>query len=142
MKRYIIVTAIFSFLALGTIAQNNTTGVKISIDINGLTNNEGKIMLALYDSENSFLKNPFRVSSKAIVNNKSHIEFDSIKPGTYAISCYQDKNLNQQLDFNGMGIPKEPTAASNDAKGFFGPPKFKDAKFDIKGKNKNLIITF
>ncbi len=32
-----------------------------------------------------------------------------------------------------MRIPKEAYAASNNARGSFGPPKFKDARFDYPG---------
>jgi uncharacterized protein (DUF2141 family) len=142
MKRYFIMTAILSLLALATMAQEKDTGIKIDLKINGLSNNQGKLMIALYNSESSFLNKPYMTSAGVITNKESSVVFNNIKPGTYAISCYHDQNSNQQLDFNGMGIPKEPTAASNDAKGFFGPPKFKDAKFEIKSKSKNLIINF
>ncbi|MDA9339728.1 DUF2141 domain-containing protein [Polaribacter sp.] len=35
------------------------------------------------------------------------------------------------MDTNFLGIPKEPIGMSNDAKGFMGPPKFKNAKFNF-----------
>jgi uncharacterized protein (DUF2141 family) len=38
-----------------------------------------------------------------------------------------------------MGIPKEAYAASNDAKGFMGPPKYKDAKFQAT-QNKHIVL--
>ena len=47
------------------------------------------------------------------------------------MSSFYDKNGNGKLDTNFLGIPKEPTAMSNNAKGSFGPPKFKDAKFTL-----------
>ncbi len=142
MKRYFIMTAILSLLALATMAQEKDTGIKIDLKINGLSNNQGKLMIALYNSESSFLNKPYMTCAGVITNKESSVEFNNIKPGTYAISCYHDQNSNKELDFNSMGIPKEPTAASNDAKGFFGPPKFKDAKFEIKNKSRNLIINF
>ncbi len=142
MKRYMITIAILSLLALGTRAQEKDSGIKISLKINGLANNQGKLMIALYNSEASFLNKPYMACSELITNKESKVVFNNIKPGTYAISCYHDQNSNQELDFNGMGIPQEPTAASNDAKGFFGPPKFKDAKFEVKDQNKKLNINF
>jgi uncharacterized protein (DUF2141 family) len=44
------------------------------------------------------------------------------------------------LDANILGIPKEGVGASNDAKGHFGPPKFKDAKFLVEGNPQTLVI--
>jgi uncharacterized protein (DUF2141 family) len=38
-----------------------------------------------------------------------------------------------------MGIPKEAYTASNDAKGFMGPPKYKDAKFQAT-QNKHIVL--
>jgi uncharacterized protein (DUF2141 family) len=55
----------------------------------------------------------------------------AIPQGTYAIACYHDENNNGKLDTKFMGIPKEGTGASNDARGTMGPPKFKDAKFQL-----------
>ena len=43
------------------------------------------------------------------------------------------------MDTNFLGIPKEPIGISNNAKGFMGPPKYKDAKFELK-HDKTLKI--
>ena len=43
------------------------------------------------------------------------------------------------MDTKIFGIPKEPYGFSNDATGFMGPPKFKDAKFTIEA-NKTITI--
>ena len=50
------------------------------------------------------------------------------------------------MDTNFLGIPKEPIGTSNNATGFMGPPKFKNAKLKVTGKcshsNKGKIKTF
>ena len=46
------------------------------------------------------------------------------------------------MDTNFLGIPKEPIACSNNAKGSFGPPKFKDAKFAIAEEETHIKINF
>ena len=43
-----------------------------------------------------------------------------------------DENANGKIDFNILHIQKEKTAASNNAKGYFGPPSFSDAAFEVK----------
>jgi uncharacterized protein (DUF2141 family) len=43
------------------------------------------------------------------------------------------------LDTGWFGIPKEGYGCSNDAKGNMGPPKYEDAKFQLKS-NKNMTI--
>jgi uncharacterized protein (DUF2141 family) len=40
-----------------------------------------------------------------------------------------------------MGIPREGVAASNNARGHFGPPKFEAAAFHFSGGRTDLKIT-
>lgn len=56
--------------------------------------------------------------------------------GTYAIGIFVDANYNNKMDRNFFGVPKEQYGFSNDAKGNFGPPSFKDASFNVDGKLK------
>ena len=53
--------------------------------------------------------------------------------GTYAIGIFVDTNYNNEMDRNFFGVPKEQYGFSNDAKGSFGPPSFKDASFTVAG---------
>ena len=38
-----------------------------------------------------------------------------------------------------VGMPKEPWGMSNNARGNFGPPKFEDARFELKG-DTSLVV--
>lgn len=53
--------------------------------------------------------------------------------GAYAIGIFVDVNYNNKMDRNIFGIPKEQYGFSNDARGRFGPPSFKDASFTVSG---------
>ena len=55
---------------------------------------------------------------------------------TYAIGIFVDANYNNKMDRNFFGVPKEQYGFSNDAKGSFGPPSFKDASFNVEGELK------
>ena len=46
-------------------------------------------------------------------------------------NCRKFANNNKKMDTNFFGIPKEPIGISNDATGFMGPPKYKNAKFKV-----------
>ena len=59
--------------------------------------------------------------------------------GTYAIGIFVDSNYNNEMDRNFFGVPKEQYGFSNDAKGSFGPPSFKDASFTVSGDMKLKI---
>ena len=59
--------------------------------------------------------------------------------GTYAIGIFVDANYNNEMDRNFFGVPKEQYGLSNDAKGSFGPPSFKEASFTVSGDMALLI---
>ena len=56
--------------------------------------------------------------------------------GTYAIGLFVDANYNNEMDRNIFGVPKEQFGFSNDARGSFGPPSFKEASFTVSGDMK------
>ena len=64
---------------------------------------------------------------------------DSLPPGEYAIRVMHDVNGNEQLDANFVGMPTEPYAFSNNAKGRFGPAKWEDARFALEGDVTQVI---
>jgi uncharacterized protein (DUF2141 family) len=75
-----------------------------------------------------------------IANHHAVCDFADVAPGQYAIAAMHDENSNGKVDTNFLGIPTEGVGASNDAKGFMGPPKFNDAHFEFKGGRLDLAI--
>ena len=122
MKKLILL-ATFS-IASFAVAQN-----KISVSIRGLKNNNGYVMIGLYNKKDAFLNKTFKGNSVVITDKKATLVFNDIPNGEYAVSFFHDANSNGKMDTNFVGIPKESYGASNNAKGFFGPPKYDDAKF-------------
>lgn len=64
--------------------------------------------------------------------------FDKVRPGTYGLSAFHDRNSNGKLDTNFLGMPTEDYCASNNARGVLGPPSFDDAKFTFRGGTARL----
>ena len=94
----------------------------------------GVVRCGLYNSRRTFLKRTVQGVKSAIKHGRAVCVFYKVKPGTYAAGAYHDANSNKKLDTNFIGIPNEGTAASNNARSFMGPPKWKDAKFVYRGK--------
>lgn len=111
--------------------------VNLTVSVSGLKNDTGTLKVSLYNSDGTFLKSTYKSIASEIKNNKATVTFVGIPKGEYGISAYQDENSNGKLDKNMMGIPSEDYACSNNAKGFMGPPRYTDAKFDI---NKDLKV--
>ncbi|WP_083195918.1 DUF2141 domain-containing protein [Flavobacterium piscis] len=131
-----IITLITLFICSLMSAQN----VKLTVSVSGLKNNEGTVKVGLYNSDGTFLKTTYKSVASKIKDNKAMVTFENLPAGEYAISAYHDENNNGKLDKNMMGIPSEDYAASNNAKGFMGPPAYKDAKFVI-AKDSKIEIT-
>jgi uncharacterized protein (DUF2141 family) len=71
----------------------------------------------------------------AVTGEAQTIVLKKLPEGNYAIAIFQDLNGNGLLDKRGMGVPAEPFGFSNDARGKYGPPKFKNASFSFPDEN-------
>lgn len=114
----------------------------LTVNVVDLHSDAGKLYLSLYRSAEGFPKKAsvaYRLAFGTIEKGKCRFVLDQIPAGTYAVACYHDENNNGKLDTNFLGIPKEGTGASRDAKGSMGPPKFDDAKFGVKGDTTIVI---
>jgi uncharacterized protein (DUF2141 family) len=127
MKRSILI-----FIALLSISGSLFSQFKLEIEITGIKNNTGKIMLQLMDPDEK------TVSEKMseIKDQKCLILIENLKAGKYAVRYFHDENLNGEMDTNFMGIPKEGYGFSNNAKGSFGPPPFEKWLFEVSADKK------
>ena len=62
-----------------------------------------------------------------------------LPPGTYAIGIFHDVNLNNKMDNNFFGTPKEQYGFSNNARALLGPPAFEAAMFELSGATTQSI---
>jgi uncharacterized protein (DUF2141 family) len=132
---------IFFVLSHTILNAQDTTDQDITVIIKNLDSNEGQVYVALYNSQASFLDKEFKATFSTIENNSCEVTFKNVPKGVYAISMFHDENENKKLDSNFLGIPKEDYGCSNNAKGFMGPPNWKDAKFELKNESLTQTIT-
>ncbi|WP_339698048.1 DUF2141 domain-containing protein [uncultured Marixanthomonas sp.] len=119
-----IITLLFTTLILQ--AQNTVTVTMTDFD-----NDNGTALVGLYDSEETFLEKNFMSRTAKIENQTATVTFMDVPDGVYAVSCFHDEDDNKKLNmFMGM-MPTEDYGTSNNAPAKFGPPKWKDAKFEI-----------
>ena len=114
--------------------------IVLKIKITGIEELRGAIMIAAYSDEATFLG--AQAASSGIFEVKGHVVDAelSLPPGTYGISVFHDINGDRELNTNFLGIPKEPTGFSNNAKGKFGPPSFQDAAIRLDGNMHQISI--
>ncbi len=133
--RHTVLSALL-FAATAGIGQAATLEVAIS----GLASAEGRVLVAVYDSAESWMKKPLRaVAGVPGADGKLVLRIENLPDGDYAFNLLHDVNGNNKMDFNALGIPTEPYAFSNNASGSFGPPKFEAARFSVKGDTQQRI---
>lgn len=105
----------------------------LTLEIEGITSDEGKVSVAFYTNQATFLKfdKVFKTGSENAVKGTTTLKIKDIPDGTYAVAVFHDKNGNEKLDTNMFGIPKEPIAFSKAKMKTFGPPKFEECAFKV-----------
>lgn len=121
------------FGSLSALGQNT-----VKVEMYNFDNNEGSVMVGLYASETSFLNTPSHTLEVKIEEQKAVASFTNIPDGVYAISVFHDENSNKKLDMLLNFLPTEDYGASNNAPARFGPPKWEDAKFELKD-NQEIV---
>jgi len=115
-------------------------GNSVTVTVSNLESNDGKVFISLYNSEDSFLNKGFKATYSIIENNSCKVVFKNVPNGAYAVSLFHDENDNNKMDTGMFGIPKEDYGCSNNARGFMGPPKWEDAKFNINNESVSQNI--
>lgn len=121
--------------ALAVFATNPVCAdTSVTIDVLAVAKADGRMYLSVFDSKKAWLKRPIASESISVAENieaeKISISID-LPAGDYAFHVFQDLDSNGKMKTNFIGIPKEPTGVSRDAKGRFGPPKYKDAVLSV-----------
>lgn len=112
---------------------------ELSIKINGLRSNDGKIMLEVFDEKETVIAREIC----EIKDRKCSISIKNLKPGRYAVRYYHDENLNQKMESNIFGKPEEGYGFSNNVTWKFGPPPFNKWLFELnENKTIELIPTY
>ena len=125
----IIILCLMIFFSKKNFAQNAND---LTIKVSGYKSLGGTIFIALYNSEENYM-NVSKASFLGMLVPKELTEsytFHQVPDGIYAATLFYDENGNGKLDRRFFGIPKEKIGFSNNAKGFFGPAKFRNAKFN------------
>ncbi len=135
-----LVLLISMLIAPNPVMQNTAS---VSVTVTDLESAQGKVYFYLYDSEEGFPTKPElakRSASAVISGSEAKTMFDNVPAGTYAVAVYHDEDGDGELDTNFLGIPSEGVGVSRNAKGSFGPPSFRDAKFTVQSSRVALSI--
>jgi uncharacterized protein (DUF2141 family) len=133
--KYLIPVAVAALFA-SSLAQ----AADLTVDVAGLKDAKGQVMVAVYDRADNFLKQPMRAAMVAAQAGKVQLVISDLPAGDYAVTVFQDKNDNGALDTNPVGMPIEPYGFSNDAAGHYGPPSFEQARVRLAETGSRTTI--
>ena len=103
----------------------------------------GTVEVTLFDSAESFLKEPYlQQSGKVGEDGSFEVEFVELPEGEYAVVVVHDENDNGKLDSGFLGFGGENYGYSNNVKPWFGRPDFEDAKFTVGQPETVVEIDF
>lgn len=132
------------FICLNSFSQTTECRGDFKMIVTGLNNDDGQIKFDLDNSEETF--KPKKGGPPAFMKGRSPIKdkrveyiFKDIPCGEYAIKLYHDENMNQDLDFKFLKIPKEQYGFSN-CKGCILPPSWNKAKFRFDKEHPTIEI--
>ena len=129
----------------GSVAQASATAeaATLTISLTDIEAPQGRIMLALYEGAAGYDGGkPVRGAAIEVSGTSTSTVITGLAPGLYGVKLFHDVNGNGKMDTNPFGMPVEPFAFSNSAKGNMGPAAWDDAKFEVKIGTNNQTISF
>lgn len=120
-------------------AQADEVGT-LRIELTGLAP-QGQILLQVFNSEAGYGSGQGVTARRIAVDAATQsVQIEGLAPGQYAVRLFHDVDGNGELNTNPFGIPTEPFAFSNNARGRFGPASWADAAFTLNaGDNLQAI---
>jgi len=138
MTRLTSLTAIVAAACMITPVAN---AADLTVNVENIAQTKGTIMLGLFDQATYNGDGAVNGASLKVEGTSVTAEFEGLEPGEYAVRLYHDVNDDGEMNTNPFGMPTEPYAFSNDAKGRFGPAKWDAAKFVVEADGTTHTIT-
>ena len=137
-----IIAAIALNIPAITAAYAADAPARLEVAFTGIEMQKGAVMFGVYDSEGAYNKGT-SVNGARVVADKSDVAamIEGLPAGRYAIKAFHDIDGDGQMSSNPFGMPTEPFAFSNNAKGAMGPATWADAAFDLKAGGTKISIT-
>jgi len=107
---------------------------RLDVDVQGLRSAKGTLRLCLTADPANFpgCLDDADAVTRNVPAGVTHLHFDGLPRGGYALAVIHDENNNARLDTL-VGIPREGFGFSRNPAIRFGPPRFAAARFELAG---------
>lgn len=130
---------IFSVVIFLFCLQNRIQSQNIDLQISGIRSAQGRIQLQIYLDDKSFQDEvPFKTlyfEKRQLKGGELVVKMD-LEPGTYGFALLDDENLDREMNYNFIGLPKEGFGFSNFYLSGMSKPHFNDFKFSLNPGKK------
>lgn len=135
MKRFSLTTCLtFATLSFSFAL---TPNIELEVIVSDISESKGQLLIGIYNKEEGAFETSAQIAGKIVPTKAGKMKFKFQLPaGQYAIGVIHDKNSNNQLDTNFLGIPIEDYGFSNSAT----RPNFNKAKINITHSQTINII--
>lgn len=115
---------------------------ELLVEVTGFENLDGDIAIAIYNSSETFNSETiyYRDTVLAVNANSMTVHFESMDPGTYAISILHDADQSGDMEMGGFLnlLPQEGFGFSNNPEIGFSEPEFNDCQFELE---EGLVVS-
>lgn len=134
-------SALIALIASTLVATPLASASDLTVNVEGIAQAKGSIMMGLFDEATYNGDGAVTGANLKVEGDSVTAVFEGLAPGEYAVRLYHDVNDDGEMNTNPFGMPTEPYAFSNDAKGRFGPAKWDAAKFTVEADGTTHTIT-
>ncbi|MCR9270921.1 MAG: DUF2141 domain-containing protein [Hyphomonadaceae bacterium] len=134
-------TSLAALITTALITAPMALAADLTVTVQGIEKPQGTIMLGLFDAATYEDAGSIQGANLKVEGDQVSVTFEGLEPGEYAVKLYHDVNDDGEMDTNPFGMPTEPFAFSNDARGRFGPAKWDAAKFEVSADGTTHTIT-
>ena len=115
----------------------------LTVEINGLRNQNGIVCLTLFSGEEGFPnQSNCAIASHCVEAKDASVSatFEQLSPGEYAVAVIHDDNEDGKLNTGLFGIPKEGFGFSRNPRIGMSAPKFEETAISVSGENTKIKI--
>ena len=119
-----------ALIAAALIAPVASAGT-LTVTLEDIKKTKGTVQMGIFDESGYETGEAVNGANVTIDEATETVTIEGLAPGFYGIKMFHDVNDDGEMNTNPFGMPTEPYAFSNNAKGRFGPAKWDAAKFEV-----------
>jgi uncharacterized protein (DUF2141 family) len=131
-----------SLAALALAACGNALAADLEVRVSGLSAPLGRVGCSLFSEAKGFPMDTAgaRVQWHDADAKGVRCRFSGLSDGSYALAVVHDRNGNQRVDTNFVGLPTEPWGVSKNLRPTLRAPSFEEASFKLGGDTQELVL--